>query len=188
MVVSSGLRGEIYFIPVDTAWLPDFKHLKPVGTIFTTSLNVPPSNFEQGFPGITSRFEWFAIDYTGKFWIEQGGWYAFGLTSDDGSKLYIDGRVIIDNDGQHVPASCKGAVELAPGVHTLRVSYFQGPRFQVALSLGVQRPGGSWQVFDTRDFTPGPNSAVWSSPDQSPNQEKAGQRPIKVQRGTCFAR
>ena len=47
--------------------------MKPVGTIYTNSLNVSPQRFDESFPGITDRFEWFAIDYTGKFWIEQPG-------------------------------------------------------------------------------------------------------------------
>ncbi len=58
----------------------------------------------QGFPGIDNRFEWFAIDYTGNFWIARGGKYKFALNSDDGSKLYIDDTLVIDNDGQHPDA------------------------------------------------------------------------------------
>jgi hypothetical protein len=37
--------------------------MKPVGTIHTSSLNIPPRIFTDGFPGVTDRFEWFAIDY-----------------------------------------------------------------------------------------------------------------------------
>ena len=45
-----------------TSHLPKFEKMKPVGTIYTSSLNLPPQDFRQGFPGVTSRFEWFAID------------------------------------------------------------------------------------------------------------------------------
>jgi len=183
VVVSSGLRGDIYFIPVDTVRLPDFKHLKSVGAIYTTNLNVPPGNFQQGFPGITSRYEWFAIDYTGRFWIEQPGRYRFGLTSDDGSKLYLDSRLVIDNDGVHESSGCTANVDLARGIHSLRVSYFQGPRFQVSLILGVARPGAPWRIFDTRDFTPPSNSDAWTSNDAGQPKKQNG----KVRRGNCWA-
>jgi hypothetical protein len=56
-------------------------------------------DFTEGFPGVTKRFEWFAIDYTGRIWIARPGVYQFELMSDDGSKLYIDD--VIDNDWLH---------------------------------------------------------------------------------------
>src|SRR5437660_279855 len=99
----SGLRGEIYNIPVGMQTLPKFEKLQPVGTIYTSELNVPRHDFTQGFPGVTGRFEWFAIDYTGKIWIDKPGKYTWALLSDDGSKLYIDGHIVIDNDGTHAP-------------------------------------------------------------------------------------
>jgi hypothetical protein len=181
VVVSSGLRGDVYLIPVDTDRLPRFKHLKPVGTIYTTTLDVPPTDFRQGFPGVTDRFEWFAIDYSGKFWIEQMGRYRFALTSDDGSQLYIDDRLIIDNDGIHPPSSCVASVELARGAHTIRVSYFQGPRYQVALILLVARPGDSWQLFDTTEFIPPSDSAASNISETDHHRKRVG----RVEGGTC---
>src|SRR5271166_6476239 len=82
VVLPYGLRGEIYLLHPGTERLPKFEKLEPVGSIYTTSLNVPPRDFSQGVPGVTDRFEWFAIDYTGKFWIERPGIYRFALTSD----------------------------------------------------------------------------------------------------------
>ena len=69
MVESAGLRGQIYFLPQGTSSIPNFKHLKPVGTIYTTRLNIAPRDFREGFPGITGRVEWFAIDYVGQFFV-----------------------------------------------------------------------------------------------------------------------
>ncbi len=118
----------------------------------------------QSFPGINNRFEWFAIDYTGNFWIGRPGKYKFALNSDDGSKLYIDGKLIIDNDGQHPPVSRKGSVELTIGAHRIRVSYFQGPRFQVALTLRVAGPSQKWHLFSTDELKPPSDAGVWRSP------------------------
>src|SRR3954471_15919721 len=58
-----GLRGDIYLLPDGTDMLPNFKKLKPVGSIYTRELNIKPRPFDTGFPGVTDRFEWFAIDY-----------------------------------------------------------------------------------------------------------------------------
>lgn len=154
MVVSSGLRGNIYLLSPNSETLPHFKLKKPVGTIYTTSFNIPPRAFTEGFPGITNRFEWFAIDYQGRFWIEEAGRYRFNLTSDDGAKLYLDQKLIVDNDGLHPPTSCVADVEIAHGVHEMRLSYFQGPHDLLCLILAIARPGRPFQIFDTRNFAP----------------------------------
>jgi hypothetical protein len=83
------------------AKLPRFEQGKPVGSVYTNVLQVPARDFHEGFPGVTDRIEWFVIDYNGRFWIQQAGYYHFSLTSDDGSKLYIDGKLVINNDGLH---------------------------------------------------------------------------------------
>jgi hypothetical protein len=161
VVISSGLRGEVYFLR-DNSWaLPDFAKLKPVGTIYTKSLNVQVRDFMEGFPGISRRFEWFAIDYRGRFWIDKPGKYRFALLCDDGAKLYIDDKVVINADGMHAPETSVGSVELAGGIHRIRVSYFQGPRFQVALVLSVAPPGGRFRIFNTDDFKPPTDPAEW---------------------------
>jgi hypothetical protein len=153
--ISGGLKGDIYFLPPLTPKLPRFEKLQPAGTVYTTELNVPRHDFTMGFPGVTDRFEWFAIDYKGTFWIDNPGKYTWALMSDDGSKLYIDGHVVIDNDGTHGPKGIGGTCKLRKGEHSLRVSYFQGPRTQVALILAVIPPGDDeFSLFSTEDYLP----------------------------------
>jgi hypothetical protein len=162
VVIPSGLRGQVYFIRHNSKRLPNFAKLEPVGTIYTSALNVPPRAFSEGFPGVTDRFEWFAIDYTGRFWIEKPGVYEFALTSDDGAKLYIDDRELIDNDGQHEPVTKQGRIDLSGGIHRIRVSYFQGPRYMVALVLTVAGPDDiDLRVFSTDEFKPPPHPEDW---------------------------
>jgi hypothetical protein len=154
-VDSAGLRGTIYFLKPNTGILPEtFRGMKPKGTIYTHSLNVPPRDFKDGFPGITKRFEWFAIDYEGRFWIEHAGLYRFALTSDDGSLLYLDDRLVIDNDRIHPAQTKEMQGELGHGAHGIRVSYFQGPRSSVALVLQVAGPGEALRIFSTDEFRP----------------------------------
>lgn len=161
VVSSSGFRGNIYFIKQGARKLPKFDWLKPVGSVYTNVLHVPARDFREGFPGVTDRFEWFAIDYNGRFWIQDSGQYNFYLLSDDGSKLYIDGKIVINNDGLHSIVERTGGVRLKTGVHRIRVSYFQGPASGVALVLDMARPGEVWRPFDLDKFLPPPGHENW---------------------------
>jgi len=161
IVIPFGLTGLVYALQPGTDMLPNFKRIRPIATIYTAALNVPPQDFMLGFPGIGNRFEWFAIDYTGNFWIARPGKYKFALNSDDGSKLYIDDKLVINNDGQHPPVSKKGSAKLIAGAHSIRVSYFQGPRFTVALTLHVAGPSQEWRLFSTDEFKPPSDAGVW---------------------------
>ena len=155
VVDPSRLRGEIYHLKPGTQVLPKFEKLKPVGVIYTNGLYIPPRDFAEGFPGVTDRFEWFALDYTGKFYVTQPGKYRFSLLSDDGSRLYIDGHKVINNDGVHATLRMDGSANLTGGLHTIRISYFQGPRYSISLILVVSRPGTkNWRIFNTDEFQP----------------------------------
>ena len=103
------------------------------------------------------HFEWFAIDYTGRFWIQKPGRYRFRLASADGSKLYIDDRQVINHDGHHPPTAVEGSASLGRGVHHMRVSYFLGPRLHITLVLEVAGPGEQWRVFSTDELQPPAN-------------------------------
>jgi len=146
-------EGKVYFIPEGTSRLPDFSKLKPVGKIYAPLLNVTPRSFKEGFPGVTDRFEWFAIDYKGKIFLPQDRDFTFYLLSDDGARLIIDGKTVIDNDGIHPPVERSGRVSLKKGFHTVEVQYFQGPRYEVALVLSYLKDGQK-VPFDIRDFAP----------------------------------
>lgn len=159
VVIPSGLRGLVYHMHHNRTKLPDFEKMKPAGPpIYTSSLNVPPQSFSEGFPGVTKRNEWFAIDYSGRFWIADPAVYTFSLLSDDGSKLYLDEQLVIDNDGLHPPLEKTGTMQLAAGIHRMRVEYFQGPKFQIALVLKIAGPGQPLRVFSTDEFKPPPDA------------------------------
>jgi hypothetical protein len=128
VVDSGGLQGRVYHLKPGTQMLPKFGHMRPVGSIYTTSLNVWPQNFDEGFPSITDRFEWFAIEYSGRFWVENPGHYRFSLLADDGAKLYLHNKIVIDNDGVHRPTAMSGGATLTRGIHEIKIEYFEGPR------------------------------------------------------------
>jgi hypothetical protein len=144
---ADSLVGNIYFLPENTARLPNLLGLTPVGQVYTRRIDIPARNFEEGFPGVSDRFEWFAIRYTGTVTFPTAGNYAFRILSDDGARLYIDGRLVVDNDGQHAPAEQRGTIQLTPGNHEVVLEYFQGPRYQIALQLFMTAPGGQETIF-----------------------------------------
>lgn len=163
VVASSGFEGKIYKIEPGTSWIPKLSPKNLIGTIYATRLAVPPRSFASGFPGITDRFEWFAIDYRARIWIEREGRYFFRLLSDDGANLFINGKRVIDNDGIHPPAPRVSSVDLTRGRHEMQVQYFQGPRFSVALVLEYALPGNTYfEVFDTSRFLPPGDPALWT--------------------------
>src|SRR5690606_4578320 len=112
---SGAFRAEVCFIPETTTSLHEVQGCPSEVTFFTNELNVSPRSFTEGFPGVTTRTEWFAIHYHGSFVVRAGDHYTFRLVSDDGALLYIDGYLIVDNDGQHPPAAKEATVPLAAG-------------------------------------------------------------------------
>jgi hypothetical protein len=51
--------------------------------------------------------------------------YKFYLASDDGSRLFIDGKRFIDNDSAHGTVEKTVTVNLGAGKHEIKVEYFQ---------------------------------------------------------------
>ncbi len=77
-------------------------------------------------PGIVSapKGEHVALDISACIDIDNSDVYVFELTSDDGSKLWIDQELVVDNDGLHSAISKRGRIGLASGVHWLRLGWF----------------------------------------------------------------
>jgi hypothetical protein len=68
----------------------------------------------------------FAFHFHGNIKITAEGNYTFYTTSDDGSRLLVDDRMIVDNDGSHAMEEKSGSVTLAAGMHPIEVLFFQG--------------------------------------------------------------
>ena len=68
----------------------------------------------------------FAVRFTGYINAPQTGIYAFQTGSDDGSVLFINGKLVVDNDGFHSYAKKYGQIALQKGLHKIEVRYFEG--------------------------------------------------------------
>ena len=76
------------------------------------------------FGGAVSPFVTHVI---GQLLIETDGAYDFRLTSDDGSRLSLDGEVVLDHDGRHASTSVEAkGIELGAGQHDLFLEHFDG--------------------------------------------------------------
>lgn len=151
----NSLKGQVFEV-INNGWSTTVDDISanPLGEPFyTREINVPQRSFEEGFPGITDRFEWFGVVYEGKIKAPQTGTYIFQITSDDGSVLYINGQKVVDNDKVHAPKTVTGVVNLNEGqIYDIKVKYFQGPRYYIALVVKVQLPNGEMQLFNMSNF------------------------------------
>ena len=151
--IDNGLEGKIFALSTDTKILPDFDTMSSLGTIYTKELNIPRRSWTNGFPGVTDRFEWFGIEYKATFKVKKAGRYTFTLLSDDGSKLFIDDSLVIENDGLHAQIGKNNAFELDRSNHKIKIVYFQGPRTEIALQLFVKLENENQEIFPGNNFT-----------------------------------
>lgn len=82
----------------------------------------------------------FSIRYSGYIQINTAGNYTFYTSSDDGSKLYIDGAQVVDNDGLHGTQERSGSISLSAGLHEITVLFFENGGSE---NLTVQYQGPS---------------------------------------------
>jgi hypothetical protein len=68
----------------------------------------------------------FAILFIGYLKIELSGDYKFYTTSDDGSRLKINDKEVVNNDGDHGTLERSGVIPLEKGQHKITVEYFNG--------------------------------------------------------------
>lgn len=87
----------------------------------------------------------FAVRLTATLTVDQDGLYMFGLNSDDGAKLYIDGKLVIDNDGSHSPITKRAWHKLTAGNHSVEVGYFENYMGQ-HLAVYMAAPGRALQT------------------------------------------
>ncbi len=66
----------------------------------------------------------FVVHATATITIPTAGAWTFGISSDDGARLKVDGTAVITDDSQHGTADHFGTVTLTAGTHTIDLVYF----------------------------------------------------------------
>lgn len=83
----------------------------------------------------------FAADIKSAVDVSAAGSYVFSTNSDDGSYLFIDGSLVVNNGGGHGPATVLSApIALSAGTHTLEAKFFEN--FGGASGIDVALPQG----------------------------------------------
>lgn len=72
-----------------------------------------------------TRDENYAFIFTGHIKIPEDGAYTFYLTSNDGSRLFLNDELAINNDGAHGKREESVLLSLSKGYHKIKLSYFQ---------------------------------------------------------------
>jgi len=67
----------------------------------------------------------FGLNYSGSINIPKEDVYTFSVLSNDGSRLYIDNQLVVNNDGLHGAYELTGEIALQKGWHKIKLTYFQ---------------------------------------------------------------
>ena len=143
-----------YYENDGNAWtkLPDFSTLEPQSQGPADVFNIRE---------VRKRSEQYAIEYDGSLKISNDSEVKFWLASDDGSKLWIDNKLIIEHDGTHGPEEKMATLDLKKGAYPLKLHYFQGTGGS-ALFLYYQIGNGERKLLNSvletnTNFVPNPD-------------------------------
>ncbi|MGB7304480.1 MAG: RICIN domain-containing protein [Burkholderiaceae bacterium] len=122
--------------------LPNFDGLTPVKSGKVPAFSLAPRN----------RATSFGFRFDGLLRIDVPGNYTFYSSSDDGSQIFINGTLLVDNDGIHVLRERQASVNLPAGLHSIRVSFFQQGGSS-GLTVSYAGPGISKQAIGQEVLT-----------------------------------
>lgn len=116
-VRTPGVKYAYYERNVNTADVTKIDPLRPrsEGRVDKFALTIP-----------NKRANNYAVKFTGTLAVPRDGQYRFWTKSDDGSRLYLDGQLVVDNEGVHPVAEKNGSMDLKAGDHAVTVTFFQG--------------------------------------------------------------
>ncbi|MEQ8766973.1 MAG: PA14 domain-containing protein [Planctomycetota bacterium] len=129
--------GYEYFEAQNESPVPSVEGLSPSRTGRVDDLGSLPEH----------RPDQFVFRFRASLKIPADGRYRFFTTSDDGSRLWIDDQLVVQNDGTHPMQERSGQIELTAGSHRLTVICFEAGGGE-GLSVSWEGPGLEKQVID----------------------------------------
>lgn len=103
-----------------------FYNIECIGTPFLSKVENTPISFTYNDETKKPYRSPFGIEWEGYLHIERKGVYQFATKSDDGSVVYVDGQMVVDNDDLHAVRYISSVAALDEGFHHIRVKYFDG--------------------------------------------------------------
>lgn len=77
-------------------------------------------------PGRGIPFDWYSVRWTGTITAPAGGVHRLGVEGNDGYRLYLDGKLVVDDWAKRGYGANLASVDLAPGsVHQIRLEFFE---------------------------------------------------------------
>ncbi len=96
----------------------------------------------------------FSLRFSGFITVPRTGKYTFFSNSDDGSRIYVANKEVVNNDGNHGPIEKSGTITLPAGSHPLLVTYFDSGGGD-ALSIKWSGPGIKKQAIPAAQLSVG---------------------------------
>lgn len=90
----------------------------------------------------------FAVLFETDLRVKKAEEYSFKLCTDDGSRFYVDGELLLENDGAHGPILKEVSLPLAKGTHKLRIEFFDYDKGQT-LDFLYSTPTILWRPLNT---------------------------------------
>ncbi|MCK5456034.1 MAG: chitobiase/beta-hexosaminidase C-terminal domain-containing protein, partial [Melioribacteraceae bacterium] len=116
---------------------PDLNNIKEVSTGKT---------FEFDVNKIKRRGDHVAIKFEGYVEIKMEGEYTLYSSANDGSVVYLDGKIVVDNAGYNGIKVTKGKTFLSNGKHKLELFYYENTGTE-SLDFEIEGPGMKKQPF-----------------------------------------
>lgn len=132
---------------------------------------------ESGFiSGVSTRpakrDEYVSLRFRGGLIAPTSGVYTFYTRSDDGSWLYIDGKLVVNNGGDHAAEEKSGQVKLSAGEHAFACYFYQGSS-EYDLTASWEGPGIPKNEIPDEAFTRGePEMTPLGAENFKPDEEK----------------
>ncbi len=105
---------------------------KPKAHELSRMINLKSAKIDEVSPTRTN----YSIEWKGYLLIDEEDLYEFTTFSDDGSMVFIDNILVVDNGGFHPLRKVSGRIFLRPGFHSIWVRYCQGAGADVLLFYG----------------------------------------------------
>jgi hypothetical protein len=138
-----GLVSEIFNMGEEVNDFPELKDKKPAKKLVVKTIDVDAGDGE--WPDSGGLSDQFAVRWTGVLKVEKDGKYKFYTESDDGSRLFVDGKQVVDNGGLHAAEEKDGEVELKAGDHEIKVEFFENGG-QASCKMSWEPAGGAKEI------------------------------------------
>ena len=117
-----GTIASYFEFPQALSSVPNFSQYTPSLITLESNVNHPDATQWEGLP-FTANHKFGAV-YEFELFAPYTGYYTFRIQSDDGSLMYIDGDLFLNNDGIHGRESKSDSIRLTHGFHHIVVEYF----------------------------------------------------------------